>query len=122
MFVGGAYLAQTPVGGLGLFDFTPPGVTLDLSTTATRISSVTGKNEAAFTLTSDEAFLAYEIKAVPSSGSPRTSGTLIESGSGAAAGIPVTLDVTSSELLAVLGEGSYVIKVFVQDTSGNWSA
>lgn len=122
MLLGGTYLGQAPLGGIGLFDYVPPGVTLGLTGTATRISGVSGKNESDFTLTSDEAFLAYEIKAVPSTSSPRSSGTLIEAGGGGAAGVPVALDVTGAELLAAMGEGTYIIKVFTQDTSGNWSS
>lgn len=119
--LGGLYLASAPA-AYSFFDFIPPGVALDLSTTATKISSVTGKDEAVFELTSDEDFLAYKIKAVPDGSSPHTAGTLIESGGAGDAGVPVELNVTGSEILgAGLGEGTHVIKVFVKDASGNWS-
>lgn len=121
--LGGSYLGQAALGEFPFVDVTPPGVTLDLSTTATKISTVTGKNESAFSLTVDEDYLAYKIKVVPDGSSPHTAGTLVESGGSGSAGSPVSLNVTASELSAagLGGEATYVVKVFVQDLSGNWS-
>ncbi len=123
MYGGFAYGQVAYASALSLgFDVVPPGITIDISSTATKISSVTGKNESSFTLTSDENFQAYKIKAVPDGSSPHTAGTLIESGGSGTAGVPKAVDVTASELSAAsLGEGTHVIKVFVQDAAGNWS-
>jgi len=120
--VSGVYIGQAAVAQQISFDITPPGVTVDVSSTPGKISAQTGKDSADFYLTSDEDFQAYQIRKVPADDSTVTEGTLIESGGGGTASSPIPLNVTAAELAAAsLGEGQHRIKVFVQDIAGNWS-
>lgn len=119
VYVGESAVAVQPVIDI---DITPPGVTVDATSTPGTISAQTGKDTADFYLTSDEDFQAYEIREVTDESSTRASGTLIESGGGGTASSPVALNITAAELAAAsVGDGQHRFKVFVQDMAGNWS-
>jgi hypothetical protein len=107
---------------LGVLDVTPPTIDITVSPDLTKISRVAGKDTTTFSFTVNEAHQAYQIRAVPGSSSPVTAGTLIEQGGSGSAGIERAVDVTDDELVnAGLTEGAHVIKVFAQDSAGNWS-
>jgi hypothetical protein len=109
--------------GLGLPDTVAAIPTINSGPSVTKISQVAGKNVATFTFVADEDYDAYELRVVPSDTSPHTAGTLIESGGPGYLGATRDLDVTDDELVAASGgEGANVVKVFLQDLSGNWSA
>lgn len=121
--IGAAYLGQPHLTGLPIWQFDITGPVVDLSAaTASRISRISGKDITQFTFTSDEDYAAYQIRAVPSAGSPYTAGIQVESGTAGSAGVPRSVDVTDDELInAGLGEGNLIIKVFTVDAFGNWS-
>lgn len=115
-----------------ILDTTRPVVTIS-GPDVTKISEQSGKNVASFSFTVDTAFVEYKIKVVSSSGSAESTGTLIpvtagstnmsgNSGSYAAnTAINCTINGTDLET-ASAGDGAKVIKVFVKDSAGNWSA
>lgn len=96
-----------------------------------KISTVSGKRvvNATFTVGS-EAITAWEIAVVANSASLRGSGTVISTTNGstgvtggalaASATQAVSLDARDIQV-ASAGEGTKVIKIFVQDVTGNWS-
>lgn len=103
-------------------DTTPPIPTITSGPTVTRLSRQVGWDSVDFTWSSNEAYVAYQARLVPSSSSPVTAGTLIESGGAGPASTPVTLTLTDDELVAAgASEGSLGVKIFVQDAAGNWS-
>lgn len=126
---GAAFYApnSTDLGGntgwtFGFPDTAAPNVTLTVMPDKTTISRQAGQDVTSFQFQSDEAFTAYELRAVPSPLSPHTAGTLLESGGAGAAGTPITVDITDDELVnAGVGEGRHGIAVFVRDAAGNWS-
>jgi hypothetical protein len=73
--------------------------------------------------TSDADYQAYEARVVSTSDAVEGSGTVIESGTGGLAGVQRTITITDAELeAAAAAEGSNIIKIFVQNTAGVWSA
>jgi hypothetical protein len=120
-----------------------------LSVTRTKMSRQPGADATTVTWESDVAFTAYEIRAVPTAGSPVTAGTLIEAnenpalggtllqatdtlqatttlttgGGNGVAGTDYSTEFTDEELFDQAGlSGTIIVKVFVRDTSGVWSA
>ncbi len=113
-------------------DTTLPVVTVG-TPDATLISKITGKNESTFTWQVDCIFDEYKIKAVPATGSSHDAGTLIPTTagstntSGSAGDYPATTNISTkingTDLeTASAGDGDKVVKVFVKDKSGQWSA
>jgi hypothetical protein len=98
----------------------------------TKVSTIAGKRtiNATFTVGA-EAIVAWEVAVVANSGSARGTGTVIgtTNGStgvtggakGAAATQAVVIDARDLQA-ASAGDGTKVLKVFVQDAAGNWSA
>lgn len=124
--LGANYLAKTYLAGYGEADFVAPIGTI-VTVSRTRISAVATKDSLDVTFTSDENFTHYQIRYVPSSGTPVSGGVLVEQDqippSGGLAMTSYTTTITEPELItAVGGEGSYILKLFLQDASGNWSA
>ena len=102
-------------------DTTPPTVTIDTALTF-KISSVSGKDSYSYQFSPNEAIQAWKIKLVPSSSSIHTAGTQIESGGAVSANADVTGTITSAEIITAGGAGGdNIIKVFAQDSAGNWS-
>jgi hypothetical protein len=98
--------------------------------TPSKVSKQASKDTASFVWSSDADFVAYKVKVVPSSGSlhsagtqiPTTAGSSNMSGSGAvSAGSPITSSINGADLETAGAEGANVVKVFVQDSAGNWS-
>lgn len=114
-------------------DTTLPVVTVQAgSPDVTKISKVTGKDTVTIVWQSDSQYDAYKVKAVPSTGSLESAGTQIPitagstNVSGVVANQPAATNVTTTIKGADLetasaGDGSKIIKVFVQDDAGNWS-
>lgn len=108
----------------GVGDTTPPTVTVSSAATQ-KISDETGKDSYTYAFQADEACQAYEIMIVPSSGSARAAGTLVESGGSISANTTINGSVTFTELQAAgqTGtEGDKILKFFARDTAGNWSS
>lgn len=90
--------------------------------TATKISRVSSKDISYVSFTVNEDCQAWKAKKVTSSGAAHTQGTLVDSGGAIPADTLFVFDITDDELVDAGGtEGSNTIKVFVQDTAGNWS-
>lgn len=107
----------------GVTDTTPPLVSITSGPTRSRISRVVGIDSTDVQFVANEDVQAWQIRVVPSSGSPSTAGTLIESGGALSSGASQSSNITDDELIAASGgEGTFIVKVFAQDLAGNWSA
>lgn len=106
---------------ISIFDYTPPSVSAG-SPSVAKISRVAGKDATNVSFTVDEDCQAWMIRLVSSNSDPYTYGTLIESGGALTSGVPQDVEITDDELVAAGGaEGSNLVKIFAQDTAGNWS-
>lgn len=97
------------------------------------ISKITGKDEATFTFQVDEDFVEYKIKVVGTTGAAHDSGAAIPTAggssnmSGSAGNYPadtaINCKIKGADLeTASSGDGQKIVKVFVKDKAGNWSA
>lgn len=95
-----------------------------------KISNQTGKNISSFSFQSSVNYQQFMVKVVSSTGSDHTTGTLIPttggsvsmSGGSGNASTVVNCKIYGADLsTASAGDGSKIIKVFVQDVAGNWS-
>lgn len=122
-------------------DTTLPVVTIS-GPDVSKISKITGKNESSFSFQADSEFEEYKVKVVSSTGASHDTGTLIpttngssnmsevfvsdgamEDSAGHPANDPITCVINGADLeLASAGDGNKIIKVFVKDDAGNWSA
>jgi hypothetical protein len=113
-------------------DTSIPTVDITTGPDTTKVSTVSGKRTVNFTFTvGAEAITAWEVAVVSNSGSARGTGTVIGTTNGstgvtggakaAAATQAVVLDARDV-VAASAGDGTKVIKVFVQDAQGLWSA
>lgn len=113
-------------------DTTLPTVTIG-TPDAVLISEITGKNESTFTWQVDCSFDEYKIKVVPAIGSSEDTGTLVPTTagstntSGAVGDYPATTNISTkingTDLkTASAGDGAKIVKVFVKDKAGQWSA
>lgn len=124
--LGANYLAKTYLAGFGQTDFVAPIGTI-ITVSRNKISAVATKDSLDVTFMSDEDFVSYQIRYVPSSGSGFRAGVQVEQDqvppSGGMAMTSYTTTITEPELItAVGGEGTYILKLFLQDALGNWSA
>lgn len=96
-----------------------------------RISKQTGANTSNFSFSVDSGFQEYKVKAVSSTGASHDTGTTIPTNNGSnnmaatgswASGAVIDSTITGADLEdASAGDGTKVVKVFVQDDAGNWS-
>jgi hypothetical protein len=98
-----------------------------------KISKQEGKDTASFTFQSSEDFVEYKVKLVGNTGAthdtgtsiPTTNGSINTSGTGsftASTVTTVTIKGRDLELAGATTDGQKTIKVFVKDSSGQWSA
>lgn len=111
-------------------DTTLPTVSIVAQPDRAKISQVAGSDLSSFSWSSDSAYTAFEARVVPTAGSPRTSGTVVPSAGGSTnvsggAGPAATTKTTTihgADLKAAGGaDGDKIVKIFVQDDSGQWS-
>lgn len=122
-------------------DTTLPVVTIS-GPDVSKISKINGKNECSFSFQADSEFEEYKVKAVSSTGASHDTGTLIPTTAGStnmsgsfdadgalgdsnghSANDPITCVINGADLeTANAGDGTKIIKVFVRDDAGNWSA
>jgi hypothetical protein len=113
-------------------DMTLPVVTVS-NVSASKISKIAGKNSMTFQFSSDSIFDEYKVKVVATSGAPHDSGAQIPTTAGSTnvsgstgdypASTPITVTIKGADLEAASsGDGDKIIKVFVLDDAGNWSA
>jgi hypothetical protein len=99
-----------------------------------KISKITGRNVSNFSFTADVPFEEYLVKVVNSAGATNDLGTQILTTNGSVntggtgtfdtstAPIQVTINGTDLEVANGGSGDNIVIKVFVRDVAGNWSA
>jgi hypothetical protein len=103
--------------------------TIDVDT----VSEKVGKDTASFTFSSDTPFIEYKVKVVTATGADHTLGTLIPTTAGSvntsATGsfntsvTPISVQIKGTDLkTASAGDAQKIIKVFVKDAAGFWSA
>jgi hypothetical protein len=111
-------------------DSTLPTPSIQTGPDTTRISLQTGKDTCIFTWNCPEDIQAYKVKVVPATDSPHGAGVQIPTtgGSTNVAGDAVTASTTITTTLKGVDikaadnpDGDKIIKLFVQDLSGNWS-
>lgn len=112
-------------------DTTVPTVNITTGPDATKVSTVAGKRTVNFTFTvGSEAITAWEVMVVASGASTHGTGTLIGttngstgvSGGAKASSATQAVAIDARDVVAAsAGDGTKVIKVFVQDAAGNWS-
>lgn len=113
-----------------ILDTTVPVVTIvgpDVGT----ISKVAGYNVSAFSFSANEGFVEWSVRVVPSASSLHTAGTEIPTTGGStnmhgttatSADTAVNCSIYGADLeTASSGDGAKIIKVFVKDSTGNWS-
>lgn len=98
----------------------------------TKVSKIAGKNTSSFTFSGDKIFTEYKVKVVSSTNAAENTGVLIGMVNGStnmsATGTfpsetPISCSIKGSDLeLAQSGDGSKIIKVFIKDEAGLWSA
>lgn len=115
-----------------ILDTSLPVVTIS-GADVTKISKITGKDTASFSFQCNEIFSEYKIKVVNSTGASHDTGIQIPTTAGSTnmsgivgnypANTPINASVKGSDLqTASSGDGVKIIKVFVLDQSGFWSA
>jgi len=96
----------------------------------TKISKVSTKDTCTFSFTVDSHVQAWKVKVVPSTSSLQDAGTQLGTTNGStnvtggalAASTPQAVAIKGADLeVASAGDGTKIIKVFVQDDAGNWS-
>lgn len=111
-------------------DTTKPIVTIT-GPDVSKISKVTGKNEAAFSFVVDEDITEWKVKVVASTGAAHDTGTVISTAGGSqnmTGGELSEAQVVNCKIVgqdlenASPGDGQKIVKVFVKDNAGNWSA
>jgi|WetSurMetagenome_2_1015567.scaffolds.fasta_scaffold11992_2 hypothetical protein len=111
-------------------DQTLPVVSMPIGPDNIKISKQAGKDVCSFSFQADTAFTDFVVKVVPTIDALHTAGTQIPtaggstnmSGSGSySAATNIACQITGTDLEAV-GSELNIIKVFIKETSGNWSA
>lgn len=97
-----------------------------------KISKVAGFNVSSFSFSADEAFTEWSVRVVPATSSIHTAGTEIPTTGGSSnthgtteteANAAINVSIYGADLeTASSGDGAKIIKVFVKDLTGNWSA
>ena len=108
-----------------------PVVSVTTAVDRGRISKISPFHQATFTWDVNVAFLTYQVRLVPSHGSPHQAGVQIGSTHGSInvqgvdrieALTPVTTTITGADLEAASpGDGPKIVKVFVRGIDGTWS-
>lgn len=113
-----------------VLDTTSPVVAITTPVDRSRISLVDPFDDATFSWAANIDFQHYEVRVVPSGGSPHTAGVPLGSSHGSSnvsgngafvAGVPITTDINGADLQAASpGDTAKVVKVFVR-SGGVWS-
>lgn len=112
-------------------DMSKPTVTVT-NPDVSRISKQPTKNQASFTFIVDKEFIEYKVKVVSSTTAAESTGTVIGTTHGSSntsgtgtypSGTPITVLINGADLeVASNGDGQKIVKCFVLDQSGKWSA
>lgn len=114
-----------------ILDASQPTVTMTGADVDT-ISKNPGKNEASFSFQVDQNFEEYKVKIVGNTGAAHDTGLQVGTTNGSTnmygvgsftSATPINIILNGSDLEAAsAGDGDKIIKVFVKDAAGNWSA
>lgn len=115
-----------------ILNTTLPVVTISAVDVA-KVSKISGKDVASFSFQCDVAFAEYKVKVVSASGNAQDTGTVIGTTNGStnmsgvagnyAATTPINCTIKGADLeTASNGDGAKVIKIFVKNAAGLWSA
>jgi hypothetical protein len=126
------YNISSPVTASITLDTVVPVSTVTVGPDVSIVSKQSGKNTCSFSFQCNVIFQAYKVMVVTSSSSIQSAGTLILTTngsvnmSGAAGSYPATTNIAcqinGTDLqVASGGDGTKIVKVFVQDVPGNWS-
>lgn len=113
-------------------DTSIPVVSIVVPVDRARISKVAPCNRAMFVWSADREFVAYEVRVVPTEGSPHGAGVPVPMSTGSAntqgvgtfpGDTPITTVIDGTDLeTASPGDTAKIIKVFVRDSTGKWSS
>lgn len=128
------YNESNTVSAAVILDMTLPVVTLVSGPTPNKVSKIPSKDTSEFTFTVSEQFTEYKIMVVPSTATsaeagggvviPITAGSVNMSGTGTfEQDTAITCTIKGTDLeTASAGDGNKIVKIFVKDRAGNWSA
>lgn len=111
-------------------DTTLPVPTISVAASPTRISKIATFDTTTLSFQADVHIQAWKVKVVPSTGSLESAGTTIPTTNGSANTTGGALNATTNQSvtikgadleLASAGDGTKIVKIFVQDDAGNWS-
>jgi len=113
-----------------ILDTTVPVVTI-VGPDVAKISKVSGFNVCAFSFSASEPIVEWTVRVVPATSSLHSAGTEIPTTGGStnmhgttatAADAAVECTINGADLEAASsGDGAKIVKVFVKDSTGNWS-
>lgn len=112
-------------------DTTIPTINITVAASPTKISKIATFDTTTFSFQSDQALQAWKVKVVPSSGSTESAGTTIPTTAGSTNTTGGALAATTNQSVTIKGadletassgDGAKIVKIFGQDTAGNWSA
>lgn len=113
-------------------DLDTPVVSVASPPDRTRLSRVSPHDRSTFSWRSSRDYVAYQVRAVPSPASTHLDGVPVGSAHGSTsvggagvflAATPVTTVLTAADLQAAHpGDGRKIVKAFVRDAQGRWSA
>jgi hypothetical protein len=111
-------------------DTTVPVATVSVAASPTKISKISTFDTSTFSFQADVAIQAWKVKVVPATGSAHTAGTTIPTTAGSTNTTGGALAATTNQSVSIKGtdletassgDGTKIVKVFVQDLAGNWS-
>lgn len=111
-------------------DTTVPVATISVAASPTKISKIATFDTSTFSFQSDTAIQAWKVKVVPATGSIESAGTTIPVTAGSTNTTGGALAATTNQSVTIKGtdletassgDGTKIVKVFVQDLSGLWS-
>jgi hypothetical protein len=111
-------------------DTTSPVSTISVAFAPTKISKVATFDASTGSFQADTAIAAWKVKVVPATNSVHSAGTTIPTAGGSVNTTGGSLAATTNQSVTIngtdleaasAGDGSKIVKVFVQDLAGNWS-
>lgn len=111
-------------------DTTVPVATISVAASPTKISKIASFDTSTFSFQADVHIQAWKVKVVPSTGSTESAGTTIPTTAGSTSTTGAALNATTNQSVTIkgadletasAGDGTKIVKVFVQDDAGNWS-
>lgn len=111
-------------------DTTKPIPSITVGPDVTKVSKIATKDTIQLSFQSDQAIVAWKVKAVASTSDTESMGTQIPTTAGSTNVTGGALAATTNQAVTIKaadletaspGDGAKIVKVFVQDAAGNWS-